>query len=126
MSQTSALLPLIIAIAAAGSAAYAQAPTLSEIATAPRLPSEVWVEKVRSSVRHYIVLGEEVLGNPMAEVDVVLATDGTILSKALVVSSGVLAWDTAVMKALEKVGRIPVDSDGRVPQRLRLAFRPKT
>ncbi|MBX9936343.1 MAG: TonB C-terminal domain-containing protein, partial [Burkholderiaceae bacterium] len=35
------------------------------------------------------------------------------------------AWDTAVLRALQKTDSLPRDTDGRVPPTLEIGFRPK-
>ena len=64
-------------------------------------------------------------GNPVAEVEVRTAPDGTIVGRRLVRASGVREWDDAVLRAIDKTGQLPRDTDGRVPPTLVLAFRPR-
>lgn len=64
-------------------------------------------------------------GNPTAEVQLWLAEDGRIERHALLKSSGNPAWDRAVLRAVERAGRLPADHDGRVPRQIVVAFRPK-
>ena len=66
-----------------------------------------------------------ITGNPGADVEVRSAPDGTILSRKLLQSSGVQAWDEAVLKAIDKTETLPRDIDGRVPGHLVFMFRPK-
>jgi TonB family protein len=65
------------------------------------------------------------IGNPGAEVEVRAAADGTIISRKLLKSSGIKAWDEAVLKAIDKTEILPRDVDGRVPSELVISFRPK-
>jgi colicin import membrane protein len=62
-------------------------------------------------------------GNPEAEVEVTCSPTGEILSMKLTRSSGNLAWDTAVMSAIEKTGRLPQDESGNIPHKI--TFRPR-
>ena len=78
---------------------------------------------MRDAVRKNILLREEVPGNPVSEVDVWLGAQGYILTATLVKSSGVEAWDKAVMNALTRTDRFSLDADGRIPTRVRLVFR---
>ena len=66
-----------------------------------------------------------IIGNPGAEVEVRAAADGTIISRKLLKSSGIKAWDEAVLKAIDKTEILPRDIDGRVPSELVISFRPK-
>ena len=51
--------------------------------------------------------------------------DGSILGPRLLKSSGIKAWDEAVLKAIDKTDKLPLDTDGRVPSALVISFRPK-
>lgn len=74
-----------------------------------------YADRVRAVVKPNITLREELPGNPLAEVEVRLATDGSILEARLVTGSGFASWDQAVMEAVQKTERLPLDSDGRIP-----------
>jgi len=88
-------------------------------------PSASYGGRIRAKVRPNIVFTEDISGNPSAEVEVRSSPDGTILSRKLVKSSGVKAWDDAVLKAIDKTETLPRDVDGRVPSPLVISFRPK-
>jgi len=64
-------------------------------------------------------------GNPKVVVRFSTSPDGTVIGKTLkiVSSSGVSAWDDAVMRALE-MAVLPRDTDGRVPPDLELGLSP--
>ena len=61
----------------------------------------------------------------MADVQVRLAPDGTLLEARLVKSSGIGTWDKAVLEALTKTERLPLDANGYIPSAMFLHFRPK-
>ena len=88
-------------------------------------PSASYGGRVAAAVKPNIVFTENVAGNPSAEVEVRAAPDGTITSRRLLKSSGVRAWDEAVLRALDKTERLPKDTDGRVPPQFPMVFRPK-
>lgn len=88
-------------------------------------PSASWGARVQARVKPNIVFSEDFSGNPKAEVEVRMAPDGTIVGKRLVRSSGVKAWDDAVLRALDKTEVLPRDIDGRVPPVVVIDFRPK-
>ena len=84
--------------------------------------------RIEARIRPKITTPGEIAGisgNPAAEVEVRCSPDGTILSRKLVKSSGVKAWDDAVLKAIDKTETLPRDVDGRVPSPLVISFRPK-
>ncbi len=88
-------------------------------------PSDSYAGKIRARIKPNIVLVDDIPGNPVAEVEVRLAPDGTILSHRITKSSGVKAWDEAVLRALDRTAVFPRDTDGRVPSPLLLSFRPR-
>ena len=88
-------------------------------------PSDRYGGRIRARIKPNIVFTEEVVGNTPAEVEVRCAPDGTIVGRKLVKSSGNLAWDTAVLKAIDKTEVLPRDVDGRVHSPLLISFRPK-
>ena len=92
-------------------------------------PSTSYAGRVRAKVRPNITLLEEtraqISGNPEAEVEVKASADGSITDRKLIKSSGVKAWDDAVLRAIDKTETLPRDVDGRVPSPLVFSFRPK-
>ena len=82
------------------------------------------VARIRPNITFAIDIAA-ITGNPGAEVEVRSAPDGTILSRKLLQSSGIQAWDEAVLKAIDKTETLPRDIDGRVPGHLVFMFRPK-
>jgi colicin import membrane protein len=88
-------------------------------------PSASYGGKVRARVRPNVIFTEDIVGNPVAEVEVRTTLDGTITSQRLVKSSGNKAWDDAVITAIIRTATLPRDTDGRVPTPLIISFRPK-
>lgn len=88
-------------------------------------PSAGYAGRIRSRIKPNIVFTEDLSGNPLAEVEVRTSPDGTILQSKLTKSSGVPAWDEAVLKAIVKTVTLPRDTDGQVPPVLVISFRPK-
>jgi len=86
-------------------------------------PSASYAGRIVARVRPNIVFADEVSGNPSADVEVRVAPDGTILGRRLVKSSGVAAYDNAVLRAIDKTEVLPRDVDGRVPPTLTIGFR---
>lgn len=101
------------------------APSATGTAARSAGPSASWAGRVVARVRPNIVFTEPVSGNPVAEVEVRTSPDGTIVGKRLVRSSGVKAWDEAVLRALDKTETLPRDTDGRVPSPVVIAFKPR-
>jgi colicin import membrane protein len=87
-------------------------------------PSASYAGQVRAAIHPNIEPAGTIPGNPLAVVEVRLASDGTVISKRLVTSSGSSAWDDAVLRAIDKTRILPKD-DGRVYSPMTLDFRPK-
>ena len=68
---------------------------------------------------------ESIQGNPKAIVQVKVSSTGLIMSSKLSKSSGVPAWDDAVLRAVEKAERIPPDENGKVITDFPVEFGPK-
>ena len=91
-------------------------------------PSASYGGRIVARIRPNITFPGDVAGitgNPGAEVEVRAGADGTIISRKLLKSSGIKAWDEAVLKAIDKTETLPRDIDGRVPSDLVISFRPK-
>lgn len=87
-------------------------------------PSASYAGKVIGKLRPLSVFTGAIAGNPKAEVEIRVSPDGTIISSRLVRSSGVPAWDDAVLRTIEKAGSLPRDTDGRVPNPMIIAWGP--
>jgi len=68
---------------------------------------------------------EGIQGNPKAIVQVKVSSTGLIMGSKLSKSSGVPAWDDAVLRAVEKAERIPPDENGKVITDFPVEFGPK-
>ena len=88
-------------------------------------PSDSYAGRIRARVKPNIVFGEDIAGNPSAEIEVRTSPDGTIIGQRIAKSSGVRSWDEAVLKAVIKTEVLPRDVDGRVHSPLTIIFRPK-
>lgn len=88
-------------------------------------PSASYAGRIKARILPNIVFSDSVNGNPQATVEVKAAPDGTIIGRKLTKSSGVPAWDEAVLRAIDKTEVLPRDTDGRVPSSLEISFRPR-
>lgn len=87
-------------------------------------PSAAYAGRIKARIKPNIVFTEQQIpGNPVAKVEVRCAPDGRIMSVKLVSSSGVVAWDAAVLRAIDRTEVLPLDEHGKVPPML-LEFRP--
>ena len=88
-------------------------------------PSASYGGRVAARIKPNVVLADPVSGNPRAEVEVRADADGKIVSRRLVKSSGNPTWDQAVLRAIDRTGTLPRDTDGRVPSALIIGLRPQ-
>jgi len=88
-------------------------------------PSASYGGRVAARIRPNVVLADPVSGNPRAEVEVRADADGKIVSRRIVKSSGNPVWDQAVLRAIDRTGTLPKDTDGRVPSPLIIGLRPQ-
>jgi colicin import membrane protein len=104
-------------------------PTDKASAAKASAPSGTYLGRLRARVRPNITFADSQLqtvkGNPEAEVEVTCSATGEITSKKLIRTSGNLAWDEAVMNAIEKTGTLPRDENGNMPPKISFSFRPK-
>jgi colicin import membrane protein len=88
-------------------------------------PSDSYGGRIRARIKPNITFTEDIASNTPAEVEVRCSPDGTIVGRKLVKSSGNVAWDNAVLKAIDKTEVLPRDTDGRVQSPLIISFRPR-
>lgn len=88
-------------------------------------PSASYAGRIKARILPNIVFSDTITGNPQATVEVKAGPDGTIIGRRLLKSSGVPAWDDAVLRAIDKTEVLPRDTDGRVPSSLEISFRPR-
>ncbi|HSV69776.1 MAG TPA: cell envelope integrity protein TolA [Methylibium sp.] len=108
-----------------GEADATGAPGSSGTAAQSAGPSASYAGRIKARIKPNIVFSDEVAGNPVASVEVKVAPDGTIVGRRLARSSGVPAWDEAVLRAIDKTEVLPRDVDGRVPPTMVIDFRPR-
>ena len=85
-------------------------------------PSAAYAGKIKAFIKPNIRLPVEVTGNPVTEVEVKLAPDGTVISRRVVKPSGNASWDNTVLRAIDITATLPRDVDGRVPPTMLLVF----
>ena len=88
-------------------------------------PSAAYSGRLVALIRGNLVFTGSSPDNDAAEVEVSAAAGGAIISRRVVKSSGHKDWDEAVLRAIDRTATLPRDTDGRVPPRLLIAFKPK-
>ena len=86
-------------------------------------PSSGYAGRIKARIKPNIVLTSALDGNPVAEVELSLAPDGTIVGRKLVKKSASAAWDETVLRAIDRTEVLPRDTDGRVPSSMVIEFR---
>lgn len=106
-----------------GMAAGTGGPQSSGSAAKSAGPSPSYAGRIAARIKPNITyLGS---GNPRAEVEIRVSPDGTIQSAKLLKKSGQADWDEAVLKAIEKTEKLPLDTDGRIPPVIIMDLRPR-
>ena len=107
-----------------GQAGATGAPGSAGTALKDAAPSASYAGKLIARIKPNIVFTETLSGNPTADVEVRASPTGSILSRRLVKPSGNKDWDDAVLRAIDRTGELPRDTDGRVPPLLVITFTP--
>lgn len=71
--------------------------------------------RIRSYIKRYHTYTDTVSGNPTTEIEVRLASDGSVLSRRITKASGTKSWDDAALNAIDKAEKLPLDENGRAP-----------
>jgi TonB family protein len=108
-----------------GMAGASGAPNATGTALQSAGPSSSYAGRIKARIRPNIIYSDSGLGNPVAEAELKVAPDGSIISSRLLKSSGDPEWDKAVLRAIEKTETLPRDVDGRVPPHLIIRFQPR-
>jgi colicin import membrane protein len=87
-------------------------------------PSAGYAGRITAAVKPNIVWTQDAPGNPVTEVEVRIASDGAIISRRIIRTSGVRDWDDAVLRAIDRTQRVPLDG-GRVISPMTLVIRPQ-
>jgi colicin import membrane protein len=108
-----------------GLAGTSGSPSATGTALRSKGPSATYAGRIAARIKPNIVFTDVISSNPSAEVLIRVAPDGTIVGSKLLKSSGVKSWDDAVLRAIDKTGSIPRDSDGTIQPDIEISFRPK-
>ena len=78
-------------------------------------PSAAYAGRIKARIKPNIVLTQEVVGNPIAEVEVRCAPDGSIVGRRIVKTSGNPVWDDTVLRAIDRTAKLPLDNGQILP-----------
>lgn len=88
-------------------------------------PNYSYANRINARIKPNITFAPDDSITNSAEVEVNVASDGTVISRRLIKSSGNSGWDNAVLKAIDKTETLPRDIDGKVPPRILISFSPR-
>lgn len=108
-----------------GMAGASGAPNATGTALRSTGPSANYAGRIKARIRPNIVFSDSASDNPLAEVEVRVGPDGSILSRRLTKPSGNAEWDKAVLRAIDKTEILPRDVDGRVQPVMLISFQPQ-
>ena len=78
-------------------------------------PSAAYAGRIKARIKPNIVLTQEVVGNPIAEVEVRCAPDGSIVGRRIIKTSGNPVWDDTVLRAIDRTAKLPLDNGQILP-----------
>jgi len=107
-----------------GMAGATGAPNATGTAQRSAGPSANYAGRIKQAVKPNIIY-EPGAANPTTEVEVRCAPDGSIIARRVVKSGGLADFDAAVLRALDKTQKLPLDTDGTVPREMLLLFKPR-
>ena len=91
-------------------------------ATAGPATSAGYAGRVSARIKSNLIKAAEVAGNPVTEVEVKCAPDGSIVGRRITRPSGNPVWDDIVLRAIDRTATLPRDTDGRIPPTMLLTF----
>ncbi|CAN5668958.1 hypothetical protein BH11PSE8_BH11PSE8_16930 [soil metagenome] len=106
-----------------GQAGATGGPTATGTAARSSGPSPGYAGRIAALVKRNIAYQLRSGSAPVATVEVRVASDGTIIGMRLTKSSGDKLYDDAVLRAIDKTGTFPRDTNGTIPSPMELNFR---
>ncbi|CAN5420376.1 hypothetical protein BH11PSE9_BH11PSE9_23660 [soil metagenome] len=106
-----------------GQAGATGGPTATGTAARSSGPSPGYAGRIAALVKRNIAYQLQSGSAPVATVEVRVASDGTIIGMRLTKSSGDKLYDDAVLRAIDKTGTFPRDTNGTIPSPMELNFR---
>jgi len=104
-----------------GQAGATGSSTATGTAKADAAPSAGYGGRIKAAILPNIIQPDKERGNPVAEVEVRCAPDGSIVGRRISKPSGNPAWDETVLRAIDKTRQLPLDN-GRIPPTMTLVF----
>lgn len=105
-----------------GQAGATGAATATGSARTDAAPSAGYAGRIKAAILPNIIQPDKERGNPITEVEVRCAPDGSVVGRRVIKPSGNPAWDETVLRAIDKTRQLPLDN-GRIPSTMILVFR---
>ena len=87
-------------------------------------PSATYAGRIIARLRPALTLIDSVPGNPAVEVEIHCAPDGTIIGRRITKPSASKVWDDAVLRAIDKTGKLPTDTNGKALDTINIVWHP--
>ena len=87
-------------------------------------PSPSYAGRIIARLRPNATVIDSVPGNPGVEVEIRCAPDGTIIGRRITKPSGSQVWDDAVIRAIDKTGKLPTDTNGKALDTMTIVWHP--
>lgn len=84
-----------------------------------------YAERILSALRVHLAPTGPVPPDVVAGVEVHVAPDGRVTSYRLRTPSGSAVWDDAVLRAVARAQRLPLDAEGKIPAVLTISLGPR-
>ena len=84
--------------------------------------SNSYAGRIRSYIKRFHTYTETISGNPTTEIEVRLASDGSVLSRRITKPSGTKSWDDAALNAIDKAEKLPLNENGRAPPSMTIVW----
>ncbi|MFM2274337.1 MAG: hypothetical protein RL211_209 [Pseudomonadota bacterium] len=79
-------------------------------------PSTGYAERIQTRIKQHTTFVNANAANPTVVIIVRTSSNGTITSRRIVTPSGNKAWDESILRAIDKMESIPLDTDGKIPR----------
>jgi colicin import membrane protein len=87
-------------------------------------PSAGYAGRIVARLKPNLVMTDSIPGNPAVEIEINCGADGTIIGRKITKKSGNQTWDDAVLRAVDRTGKLPIDTNGRAPGSITIAWHP--
>lgn len=95
------------------------------VQVSPQTVSVSYRGRMVSYLSRFFDVSTDFTENPVTEVEIRAATDGSILSRRVLKTSGNKLWDAVVLNAIDKAMKLPLSETGWMPPTINLSIGPR-